>query len=816
MKSLHSLLPAFGLVAVVTGAVADVDLFVGSAARIKGTLLPEGEVEVVRFRGQRFGTLDFSVTAGKSAALDLSVRLIDPRGNELEIQGESGFKDAARRVVGRRLPLAESGDYRLEISGTGTGAYVLKLRSRARARRTLSQDVDTGASFSLQTSVPSGARFEVAASAAKGSAAVPRVVSVGPVDTSGIGRLGSASHTLRLTEGVPEGLVDVTVRNDGAAGAIVLSVAVKMPRVRPVRLDVRAFRVGSPRGSETALATLVGPQGGLLAIADPMSSIAGAGVDIEPGALVEATPILISTTAAAMAPNKLTTIGPWVRVLIETPFAVVPWTVRVPYEPRRVPLNRDPSTDVRVLIVSPDGATSVSEPIEVDLEGHTVAVSTREQGAFVAVARSGAPNASGWTYWTLRSELRFAAGDPKSGDSRRRDILVHTGTAAFGEHNAPGTIYSTSTRGLTMTHDDEGVARVELVPETCATRMATWRYGIRDVFLRFVVEFRDDVRVLNAADTGAVIVSEVPSPFGERTEAFEVLLRRSGRPATPSSVSGSYFLCGTRLVAVAKGGPADVEIHRFYGVLDLDPDGGCSAIVRDRFGSFSGERGTEVHRFQTSRWEGTFRIRTEPDRGLAGALELAFQSDDSAETPPAVMLMPGADGEILMGCTEASESSGLGWMYAVRLNRHPPLEGLTGAYVSAGFGIQSRSYCVGSPCVHVGDFGVGARSGYHGLDASSQMSLGHWWEEWSGRDKSVDPDGVGTDGWDSYVGSSAPFHLADDGTFTSNWSDGYFDFPVRGVVSPSTGTLLAVDRDRFWNPLGITFLLRQANPFDFE
>lgn len=773
-----------------TAAVADVDLTVGPGAKIKGTLLPEGEVEIVRLPGQKFGTLDLTLAAKKRAPLDFTVRLFDPGGNEVPFLGDPSVQDAGKKVTARRFGLGATGEYRLEISAAGTGEYGFKMASKAAAKRTSSVSVDAGATTALEVSAPEGSSLAVTAKAAKGSPAVPRVISVGPLDTTATGAIKPTSHSVKVADSLPGGLFLITVRNDGQTGSIDVSVSVKEPKVKPVSFDVRAGTLGSPQGGETALAKLIGTGGGTVLVGDAGSSIQGAGVDVPAGAVGRSTLFSVSTTDPVGAPEGQQGAGPAVLFGPDGVQFGQAATVTVPYDPAKLPFGADPLTDLRVVRLSSDGTQTLITPTSVDLNNHTVTFPTSGFSRFMTLAPRGLPNLLGGSFWTLSVNLGFTPGVPRSGDSRDRELFVSGGTANFGAPDTPGAVaLAAEERSIRFTHDDLGDGSV-FTTDSPYSATANWTYDFQGPRPRVVVDHGSgDIAFLNPADTGSVLVSEIPMDPLQYTASIDMVLRRNPFPTTVPSIAGDYVFAGFQADVEGGPGPASLSLARFVGVMTLKADGTFTVKIAERSDTFDPVLGFFDSERESGSVSGTFAVNGPSEGIFEGAVDLLIPDDDPQGAPDRITLMPGADGQLLMGLSRTQGGDSIDAFFGVRLQRRATTQDIAGRYVGTSFVLGPNSYTVPSTTQVAGDLISDNFTVTYDFDGSSQVRFSDIGDRLIFRNDQVSPEGLALVLSSDSAGDTIPFKLFRDGFIVSPGLTG----PVQGAASPAAGFMFLME-----------------------
>jgi hypothetical protein len=293
---------AAAAVALAVPAAADVDVEVRNGDVVAGTLSPGTEEETFRFFVPRGAVLSASVKGkkakGASAAPVVGFRLLDADGGEVGadriVPGGTGARLSGYEVV-------ESGRHAVVVSGDGTvGDYKLVVRWRSRS------SVDAGGTLAgTEVAVPFaadvGARGTFSVKAAKGSAALPRLVEIRDAEGTTLATLPPAPEGARAHKvkglALPQGgeLVLVVADGGAAGGAYTGAIGLKPPPGKPRAVSVTTRQIGDAGVGAAAVGVVIGPEGGLLD-ATSIDPIAGAAVDVPAGALAVPTAVLVGTS----------------------------------------------------------------------------------------------------------------------------------------------------------------------------------------------------------------------------------------------------------------------------------------------------------------------------------------------------------------------------------------------------------------------------------------------------------------------------------------------------------------------------------------
>jgi hypothetical protein len=118
-------------------ARAGVDAEVPANLRAKGTLAPEGDMDVWRFQATAGDLLTFKLVAAGGVDLLFDAVLVAPDGTILPL---GGAVQKGKTLSVSKLALPASGEWRLEVTATGTGDYSLQLKANVKGLKALSVD----------------------------------------------------------------------------------------------------------------------------------------------------------------------------------------------------------------------------------------------------------------------------------------------------------------------------------------------------------------------------------------------------------------------------------------------------------------------------------------------------------------------------------------------------------------------------------------------------------------------------------------------------------------------------------------------------
>jgi hypothetical protein len=293
--------------------LADIDVEVRNGDGAKGTLDPGDEVETFRF----------AVPAGAKLSLRAKPGRRGP-AVALDVLAPGAMNPQAAPAVGKGAALtipatAASGSFAAAVTslnGTSTGDYSFSVKWTTPRTRVATVSPAGGASAEVAFGADAGARLRVTASAAKGSAALPRIdalVGPGGAVAGFADALGGTTDRAGPAVLAATGDHALTIVNDGGEGAITVKLALTPPKARPRKIDVTARKTGTA-GDDGAYARVVDAGGGAVTVpagVEGLEALVGTSVDLPAGALPAGTAILIGTAPDLNLPGQdLAQIGP--------------------------------------------------------------------------------------------------------------------------------------------------------------------------------------------------------------------------------------------------------------------------------------------------------------------------------------------------------------------------------------------------------------------------------------------------------------------------------------------------------------------------
>jgi hypothetical protein len=311
MRSIPSVPFACVLVAALSlSAVADVDITVGNADKIKGSIASSETRDLYRITCPAGATLKVKAKGLKGLRPGVSIERPEPGG---------GPKKGATTLVDGPLPT--SGVHFVEIAGTSgtSGDYALAISYKI-PKKTSTTVTLGGDDAVVPFAASAGTTLKVKVKQAKGSAAVPRILRIeGPDGYQLDLQPGAKSSIASLGKTVLPNDGDYRVVLDDAAdaggGAAAVTVQLKQPKPAKRKLDLRGRAIGAEGGERLAVSDVVDETGGSVGVpfpgeGGPDSLISGSNVVVPAGALTSPTPIIVATSSDVKPKGDAAGAGP--------------------------------------------------------------------------------------------------------------------------------------------------------------------------------------------------------------------------------------------------------------------------------------------------------------------------------------------------------------------------------------------------------------------------------------------------------------------------------------------------------------------------
>ena len=373
-------------------SLADIDVAVPNGQKVIGTFADGDGAHVLRVTLPAGSLLSVSVKGKKSKAdkspPDVTFRVLD--AGDVEVPGSAPTVKGSGAKL-KKLPVEESGEYRVEITATsGDGDYLASVKWKS--PRKVTDDVTPGGEVELVPfAIDRGAVCTFQVKAGKQSDALPRLVAVrqdevdvhvfAPADE------GSSKHKEKKVAFTTSGDHVLVVGNAGAAGDAVASVSIKPPKVEKKKVTLSAKQLST----SDAIGAVIGPEGGSVAVTDPLATTFGAAVDVNPLALSKPTAIVIGSgidVAVEQDGEQLNPQGPAVFFGPEGLQFDAPVTITLPFTP-----FGGTEDDVQVAVRDARGRESLVPEVDytVDLDAANVAVRVEHFSTYQVVSALEAP-----------------------------------------------------------------------------------------------------------------------------------------------------------------------------------------------------------------------------------------------------------------------------------------------------------------------------------------------------------------------------------------------------------------------------------------
>ncbi|MCE9635889.1 MAG: hypothetical protein K8T90_09305 [Planctomycetes bacterium] len=305
-------------------ARADLDAVLANGDRVTGVLDPGTESETFRVTCPRGAKLLVQVKPGKGGG---AVRVrIDGAGDDQE-------KSAKKVKLARAV--AETGEYVVTVAAAVPGAplpYSLAIAWKSQTVFLQTVTLTAGGSDYAAFAADAGASVKLAASARKGSAAVPSIVGVTGPDALPVAVTQTATGAPKGSAALSlAGEYSVELADAGSTGGdLAFKATVRAPKAGKRKLDLRTAQVQD--GVSGVGATVVGPAGDDI-VGDLSGPLAGTSLSVPPGSLGYPVAILLGA-AATVVPTSLDTlepVGPAVFFGPEGTTFSSPVTITLPY-----------------------------------------------------------------------------------------------------------------------------------------------------------------------------------------------------------------------------------------------------------------------------------------------------------------------------------------------------------------------------------------------------------------------------------------------------------------------------------------------------
>jgi hypothetical protein len=637
-------------------AADSVDLQLRGKDKVSGTLRPVTDTECYVCDLPRGALLSVALKgAGKPfATVGLALRLggVDVGGAPIETSTKGAtIKSYAIEASGRYTVCVVAagdvdGDYSASVSWKPRSSWV-----------GTGGPLDPEATDSFSFAAPAGATATIDVLPAPDSLFDGQISGItGPV---GFDPMGAAGTHAVIPVCPVTGDYSVKFKNAGvAAGAWLVRVKLKLPKVSKGKVDIRDRALAGAFGDHTVYGRIVGEEGGLVLVGDESGgALAGASVSVPADALGAPTVITISATTTVHPEGGAYPAGPAVEFGPEGTTFTENATLSLPYDPAYFPGGTE---TLEVYVRDAEGnVTLVPGPYTVDEVNHLVSFPVSHFSSYQAAATGTRPFVGDFYVAELAHEVsggfeaKFGFGLHRlfvSGP--RADVSLSTAWIAWHNYGVEGSDAYVETFGQFQqfdisTPDD---ATVVLDDKQNPGQGATFTRGTSD-----------DVLV----GRGQTLLA----------------LRQARTSPTFGSVTGRWHVF--HLTAAGKtqnsGGPSSGEIEIFgeTGEVTLRPDG---TVGTDGFRVLEARTG-----FPSGTWE--FSSGGSPPSGITWGIGdgIVFVSPPEGDGTP-FQLYAALDGDVLIGQPFTSgQTDGQTELFVfVRASAKQTLAAFAGLYSVAG------------------------------------------------------------------------------------------------------------------------------------
>lgn len=726
-KAWSALVVAAAVLGFASAARAEVDVQVPLNAKVKGSIGLD-EIENFRFTAPQGTVLTVKIQAGKKASItSFSPSLYDP-ADILVTLDPIYIVDEGTKYTILAYVLPTSGSWRIDLAAAGTGEYKLSLLGKPQKTFLTNTNLAVDDTDSAAFSAPAGSTFKVTARPVEGSAAVPQLTEVG----------GSVDYYQALSEVVKGtlhsaagGPVDddldfyVSVFNNGGPiGDVDVVVKVKLPKVKPAKLDLRPTVLGHTDGGETLVTRLIGADGGGISVSGSGSDLLGASLDIPAGALGENTWISLGSVEEPPIPSEdEQAAGPAVDLQPSGTTFDVPVTVVLPFDFTKVPADATPD-DIVIRIIEDNGSFVDVDPLSVDPLAGTVTVETSGFSICIPIVPTGPPSLGylrdgtikpgGEEYWLL--ELSAEMQGDGGGDSRGRNVRVDYGEIAIHaegtvdvniiEHgyqwqNANGTgnpidsYFSeyTESLGFTLNWAYDASGRNILLSGGGPDLPPTFRVS------------RDGRYLAGRHDA---------SPVSETRSEVQFCVRKNEAPLTVASLSGVWTVAFLEVDAgqTSSTTAAEPKPGRGTGTFTFDGAGVCTLALSQRNAEYDASGGSFTRPVNSLNIGATYSI----DGDGTVLVVLPPQGEDGGTT---LRIFPGAGLDVMFGGHDTLLGESALALVLVRQGSGQSRSDLAGDFHGAAFYLDPQSYNPGSPNVNIADFSTGDQGAFFVFDGGA-------------------------------------------------------------------------------------------------
>jgi hypothetical protein len=438
---------SFALAALVAAAAApavadSVDLQLRGKDKVAGTLRPVFDTECYVCDLPRGALLSVALKgAGKPfPTVGLALRL---EGVDV---GGAPIVSSSKGATIKSYEVEASGRYTVCVVATGAvdGDYSASVSWKPR-----SSWVGTGGPLepesadSFSFAAPAGAMATIDVLPAAGSSFDGRITDITGPD--GFPPMGAGGTHAVIPDCPVTGDYTVKFANDGvAAGAWVVRVKLKLPKVGKTKVDLRDRALAGAFGDHTVFGRILGEEGGLVEVGDGSGgALAGASVSVPADALGAPTVITISATTTVYPEGGSSPAGPAVEFGPEGTEFAENATLTLPYDPAYFPGGVE---TLEVYVRDENGVvTLVPGPYSIDEVNHLVSFPVSHFSAYQAAASGPRPFVGDYYVVELAHEVddqfeaKFGFGLHRIfANGPRVDVSLSTARLAWFDYGVEG------------------------------------------------------------------------------------------------------------------------------------------------------------------------------------------------------------------------------------------------------------------------------------------------------------------------------------------------------------------------------------------
>jgi hypothetical protein len=728
-KAWPVLVVAAAFLGLASESFAEVDAQVPLNAKVKGTLDVD-EVETFRFTAPEGTALTVKIAAARSSTITAFTPVLVAPNDTPVVPDPEFIDDDGTKYAILSFVLTDTGEWRLELSAVGSGEYKLSLLGKPQKEWSGTtnlgvSDID-GADFSA---LP-GSKVKVTSMPVEGSGAIPQLTDI----TGNVDFFQALSEVVRGTKhSASGGPVDddldfyVSIfNNEGPAGDVEYLVKVKPPKVKPLKLDLRASALGHAGGGETLLLRLIGSGGGEIGSTEEGGDLEGALLDIPAGALDADTWISLGSVEEPPIPSEdEQAAGPAVDLQPSGTTFNEPVTVILPFDFTKVPADATPD-DIVVRIIEDNGDFTDVVPQSVDPVGGTVTVLTSGFSICIPIVPSGPPSLGylrdgsvkpgGTEYWVLEFSGEMQSGGGT--DSRARNVRVNYGEIAI---HADGTFdVNIIVHGYQWQNANGAGSNIDAFLSEYTDSFGdtlNWAYDAsgRNILLSGVGE--DIFPTFRMSRDGRYMAGRHDGhPVSETRAEIQLCVRKNEEPLELDSLVGTWNANFIEIEAdLTQGtGAAEPRPARGTGTFQFDGQGGCKVVLSQRAVEYDPSSGNFARPlYSLNVPDATYTVEED------GTLLVVLPPDGEEDGATTLRIFPGAGLDVMFGGHDTLIGDSALGLVLVRQGSGQSRSDLDAEFHGASFFWDPQSYNAPGPNVNVADFSTGDEGVFFAFDGGA-------------------------------------------------------------------------------------------------